>query len=100
MLHCDKSHPIVTRGFRVSHAPPHHTLPAFLNLIGTLFEIAPGHLLDWFHQDPENCKLQNRCIPTLKYRQFLQKSQSIESELIKIDITDYTCSLTLVHYCN
>ena len=25
---------IVTRGSRVSHAPPHHTLPAFLNLHG------------------------------------------------------------------
>ena len=26
------SHPIVTRGSRISRAPPHHTLPAFLNL--------------------------------------------------------------------
>ena len=29
------SHPNVTRGSRVSRAPPHHTLPAFLNLHGT-----------------------------------------------------------------
>ena len=27
--------PIVTRGSRVSRAPPHHTLPAFLNLHGS-----------------------------------------------------------------
>ena len=31
MLHFDSSHSIVTRGFRVSRAPSHHTLPAFLN---------------------------------------------------------------------
>ena len=30
-----KIHPIVTRGSRVSRAPPHHTLPAFLNLNGS-----------------------------------------------------------------
>ena len=30
-----KSHPTVTRGSRVSRAPPHHILPAFLNLHGT-----------------------------------------------------------------
>ena len=29
------SHPIVTRGSRVSRTPPHHTLPAFLNLYGS-----------------------------------------------------------------
>ena len=29
MLHFDSTHPIVTRG---SRAPPHHALPAFLNL--------------------------------------------------------------------
>ena len=34
MLHFDSSHPIVTR---VSRAPPHHTLPAFLNLNGSKF---------------------------------------------------------------
>ena len=28
------SHPIETRGSRVSRAPPHHTYPAFLNLQG------------------------------------------------------------------
>ena len=28
------SHPTVTRGSRVSRAPPNHTLPAFLNLNG------------------------------------------------------------------
>ena len=27
-------HPIVTRGSRVSRAPPHHSIPAFLNLHG------------------------------------------------------------------
>ena len=32
MLHFDSSLPIVTRGSGVSRAPPHHTLPAFLNL--------------------------------------------------------------------
>ena len=31
------SHPIVTRGSRVSRAPPHHTLPTFKNLNATLF---------------------------------------------------------------
>ena len=31
ILHFDSNHPIVTRGFRVSRAPPHHTLPAFVN---------------------------------------------------------------------
>ena len=35
------NHPIVTRGFRVSRAPSHHTLqgglPAFLNLHGRKF---------------------------------------------------------------
>ena len=34
MLHFYSSHPIVTRGSRVSRAPLHHTLPAFLNLNG------------------------------------------------------------------
>ena len=29
------SHHMVTRGSRVSRAPPHHTLSAFLNLNGT-----------------------------------------------------------------
>ena len=29
------THPIVSRGFRGSHAPPHPSLPAFLNLPGT-----------------------------------------------------------------
>ena len=37
------SHPIVTRGFRVSRAPPHHTLrgrfPAFLYLHGIKFGV-------------------------------------------------------------
>ena len=28
------SHPHVTRGYHVSRAPPHHTLPAFLNHYG------------------------------------------------------------------
>ena len=32
MLHFDSSHPTVTRGSRVSRAPPLHTLPAFLNI--------------------------------------------------------------------
>ena len=50
MLHFVSSHSIVTRGSRVSRAPPHHTLPAFQNLNGTLFETAPGHLLDCFFQ--------------------------------------------------
>ena len=36
MLHFDSSHPIVKRGSRVSRAPPHHTLPAFLNLNGMI----------------------------------------------------------------
>ena len=35
MLHFDSSHPIVTHGFRVSRAPPHYALPAFLNLNGS-----------------------------------------------------------------
>ena len=30
--------PMVTGGFRVSRAPPRHTLPAFQNLHGRLFE--------------------------------------------------------------
>ena len=34
MLHFDSRHPIVTSGFRVFHAPPHHTLQAFVNLNG------------------------------------------------------------------
>ena len=34
MLHFDSSHLIVTRGSRVSRAPPHHTLSAFINLNG------------------------------------------------------------------
>ena len=29
--------PVVTCGSRVSRAPPHHTLPAFLNLHGIIF---------------------------------------------------------------
>ena len=32
MLHFDSSRPTLTRGSRVFRAPPHHTLPAFLNL--------------------------------------------------------------------
>ena len=36
MLHFDSSQPNVTRGSRVSRAPPHHTLPVFLNLNGSL----------------------------------------------------------------
>ena len=34
MFSFGNSRPIVTRGFRVSRAPPHHTSPAFLNLQG------------------------------------------------------------------
>ena len=34
MHHFDSSHPIVTRGSRVSGVPPQHALPAFLNLSG------------------------------------------------------------------
>ena len=37
MLHFDSSYLIVTRGSRVSRAPPQHTLPAFLNLNGINF---------------------------------------------------------------
>ena len=33
------SHSFVTRGFRVSRAPPYHILPAFLNLHGTIIVI-------------------------------------------------------------
>ena len=36
MLYSDSSHPIVTRGSRVSSAPPHHNLPTFLNLHFTI----------------------------------------------------------------
>ena len=36
LLHFDSSQPIVTRGSRVSRAPPHHALPAFLILNGNL----------------------------------------------------------------
>ena len=36
MVHLDSSHPIVTRGSRVSRAPARHTLPAFLNLDGRI----------------------------------------------------------------
>ena len=36
MLHFDSIHPIVTRGSQVSRAPPHHTLPTFLDLHGTI----------------------------------------------------------------
>ena len=32
MSRTGNSHPIVTRGSRVSRAPPHRTLPTFLNL--------------------------------------------------------------------
>ena len=39
MLHFDISHPIVKRGSRVSRAPPHPTLPAFLNLNGTIINL-------------------------------------------------------------
>ena len=35
MLHFDSNHLNVTSGSRVSRAPPHHTLPAFLNLNGS-----------------------------------------------------------------
>ena len=35
MLHFDSSHPIVTRGPRVSRAQPYNTLPAFLILNGS-----------------------------------------------------------------
>ena len=38
MLHFDSIHPIVLRGSRVSRAPPHQTLPAFLNLKGRTFQ--------------------------------------------------------------
>ena len=37
MLNFDTSHPIVRRGSRVSRALPHHTLPAFQNLNGSIF---------------------------------------------------------------
>ena len=32
------SHPFVTRGSHVSRAPPHHTLPAFVNLHGSYLD--------------------------------------------------------------
>ena len=35
MLHFDSSHPIVTRGSRVTRALPHQILPALLNFYGT-----------------------------------------------------------------
>ena len=41
MLHFDSTDPIVTRGSRVSRAPPRHTIPAFLNLNGS--EIILAH---------------------------------------------------------
>ena len=37
MLYFDSSHPIVTRSSRSSCAPPHQTLPAFINLNGRKF---------------------------------------------------------------
>ena len=39
MFHFDSSHLIVTRGSLVSRAPPHFTLPAFLNLIDKYFRL-------------------------------------------------------------
>ena len=44
MLYFDNRHLIGTRDSRVSRAPPHHTLPAFLNLNGSFFEPYDG----WF----------------------------------------------------
>ena len=38
MYFTGNNHPIVTRGSRFSRAPPHHTLPAFLNLHGNFFQ--------------------------------------------------------------
>ena len=40
MLHFDSSHPILIRSSRVSRAPPHRTLPTFLNLNGTKSQLA------------------------------------------------------------
>ena len=39
MLHFDSIHPIVTRGSRFPRAPPHHIIPAFLNLYGRFFAV-------------------------------------------------------------
>ena len=52
MLHFDSSHPIMTR---VSRAPPHHTLSAFLNLNGRKLIILPwltSHTGGWFKWRP------------------------------------------------
>ena len=55
MLHFDKSHYIVTRGSRVSCAPSHHTLPAFLNLSGSIWG-QPDHVTDFFSNLLKICK--------------------------------------------
>ena len=41
MPHFDSSQPIVTRG---SRAPPHHTLPTFINLNGIKLRLNLDHL--------------------------------------------------------
>ena len=48
MLHFDSSHPIVTRGSRVSRAPPPHTLPAFLNLNGNTIMVLCPEVIQYF----------------------------------------------------
>ena len=44
MLHFDSSLLNVTSDSRVSRAPPHHTLPAFLNLNGSIKNLSINNL--------------------------------------------------------
>ena len=53
MLLFDSSHSIVTRDCRVPRAPPHHTLPAFLNLNGSIKQ-NNGKIQNYFEIEVRN----------------------------------------------
>ena len=55
MFSFGNSHSIVTRGSRLSRAPHHHTLPAFLNLYERKITIK-DNLGSWWHATDQFCK--------------------------------------------
>ena len=61
MFFFGSSHSIVTRGTRISRAPPHNTIPAFLNVNGRKIQNIIIELLKEcdLNSDCSNFELQN-----------------------------------------
>ena len=82
MLLSDSIHSIVLRGSRISRAPPHHTLPALLNLNGRTFRK--------IFQRPRGARLQVRLMKIIQLKILLKFEISVATTIGYGSITPST----------